>query len=186
MARVRLKSPTMKNFSSFMGVTEFKDGVSVDHVSHREAQLLGSITGVEFIDDDGNATGNAGMAQVQVDGRSNAAPVEAKKIMASDTFNTPAEINAKDVTVTAPAPTVDDLDAAADDLDEEVTKIEAAEAADKPEGETSDAAVVYSRADLEEIADKEGITGIRAIGDTLGQRSNSIESLIDKILKAQV
>lgn len=44
---------------------------------------------------------------------------------------------------------------------------------------------VYTREQLEEIADKRGIKGLREIGDVLGVRANSVSALIDDILKAQ-
>lgn len=44
---------------------------------------------------------------------------------------------------------------------------------------------VYTREQLEEIADKRGIKGLREIGDELGVKANSVTALIDDILKAQ-
>lgn len=46
------------------------------------------------------------------------------------------------------------------------------------------AQAAYTRDDLEKIADKSGIAGLRAIGDPLGVRANSIANLITAILKA--
>ncbi len=43
---------------------------------------------------------------------------------------------------------------------------------------------VYTREDLEKIADKGGIAALRAIGDPLGARANSIANLIVAIMKA--
>lgn len=40
----------------------------------------------------------------------------------------------------------------------------------------------YTKEQLEEIADKDGIKGIRMIGEPLGLRANSISELIGKIL----
>lgn len=40
----------------------------------------------------------------------------------------------------------------------------------------------YTKEQLEEIADKDGIKGIRMIGDSLGVRGNSIADLIAKIM----
>lgn len=43
----------------------------------------------------------------------------------------------------------------------------------------------YSRDELERIADKQGIRGIRDIAEPLGLRSNAIEKLIEMILDLQ-
>lgn len=45
------------------------------------------------------------------------------------------------------------------------------------------ASLIPDRAGLEEIADKEGMAGLRAIADGLGIRAKSIPTLIDKILE---
>lgn len=41
MARVRLKNPAYKTFSSYMGTTKFKNGVSESDVSDAEIRILG-------------------------------------------------------------------------------------------------------------------------------------------------
>lgn len=46
------------------------------------------------------------------------------------------------------------------------------------------AAVVWTRAELEEIADKQGVRGLRQVAAPLGIKSNSIADLIDKVLAA--
>lgn len=43
----------------------------------------------------------------------------------------------------------------------------------------------YTRAALEEVAEKDGIAGLRAVAEPWGVRSKSIPGLIDLILKAQ-
>jgi hypothetical protein len=45
--------------------------------------------------------------------------------------------------------------------------------------------VIYTKAELEAIADKEGIAGVRAIGETMNVRAHSIVKLIEAILAAQ-
>lgn len=44
---------------------------------------------------------------------------------------------------------------------------------------------VYTNAELEEIADRDGINGLRKIGDTLGVKAQGIAKLIALILEAQ-
>lgn len=46
-------------------------------------------------------------------------------------------------------------------------------------------ATVYTKEMLEEIADKDGIAGLRLVGDPLGVKSASITKLIDAILDKQ-
>jgi len=60
--------------------------------------------------------------------------------------------------------------------------------ADQAQPSTAPTAVTkqYDRADLEAIADKDGIKGLRAIGDSLGVKNNSVTGLIDEILAKQV
>jgi len=43
----------------------------------------------------------------------------------------------------------------------------------------------YTREDLEAVADKDGIAGLRKIGDPIGAKGTSIAKLIDEILQAQ-
>ena len=179
MAKVRLKSPTMKNFSSFMGVTKFENGVSVDHVNHREAQILGSITAVEFIDDEGNTVGNAGMAQVQVDNRATKAPVEAPKIMAGE-YQHKDEINAAPVKFEPKPQPKDETEEETEKLEKEVDDHE-----EEVNATAEEEVVVYTAEQLEEIADEGGIQALRDIGAKRDVKSNSIEDLIKKILKAQ-
>ncbi|MCJ8600994.1 hypothetical protein MWH03_00170 [Klebsiella pneumoniae] len=51
--------------------------------------------------------------------------------------------------------------------------------------ETAAPAPVYTREELEAVADAEGIKGLRVIGDTVAVRGKTIPALIDAILKAQ-
>lgn len=43
--------------------------------------------------------------------------------------------------------------------------------------------VKYTRADLEAVVEKDGFTGLRAIGEGVGVKANSINNLIDAILE---
>ena len=51
--------------------------------------------------------------------------------------------------------------------------------------EVSAPATVYTKEQLEAIADKQGIAGLRAIGEQMGVRATSISKLIREILEAQ-
>lgn len=51
---------------------------------------------------------------------------------------------------------------------------------------TADSGIqIYTREELEAVADSEGIAGLRLIGGTLGVKAKGIVEMIDGILKAQ-
>lgn len=50
-------------------------------------------------------------------------------------------------------------------------------------GATNDNGKAYTQEELEAIADKEGINGVRKIADKIGVKANSIAALISKIVK---
>jgi hypothetical protein len=52
-------------------------------------------------------------------------------------------------------------------------------------GAEQTAAKVYTVAELEAIADRDGIVGLRKIGDPLGVKSQGIAKLISLIIEAQ-
>lgn len=53
------------------------------------------------------------------------------------------------------------------------------------EGELVPASSRYTRADLEEIADKRGLTGLREIANPMGVGARAINDLIERILETQ-
>jgi len=178
MAKIRLKNPVYATFSSYMGVTKFENGVSVDDVPDREARLLGSITAVEIIEDDGSVH-NAGYGQINVDGRSKPAPnVNMPKPM-SEAQEQPVEINAPPIHVKGKEAPVDETEKAAKEIDAAVAEMEATVDDTKP------AQRVWLREELEAIADDKGLIGLREIGDERGLKSNSVETMIHKILNEQ-
>lgn len=56
----------------------------------------------------------------------------------------------------------------------------------QPQEVKEESVVGYTREQLEEIADKSGINGLREIGDMLNVKGTSIAKLINAILSAQV
>lgn len=68
--------------------------------------------------------------------------------------------------------------------DEEKKAEAKADAAPKPDVDPL-AVVYHSKADLEAIAEKKGIAGLRAIAEPLGEKGRSINELIKEILKAE-
>ncbi|MEO9387050.1 MULTISPECIES: hypothetical protein [Chromobacterium] len=73
-----------------------------------------------------------------------------------------------------------------------LTPEEAGKVADERAAENMEAAGVtrtlgsYTREGLEAVADKQGIKGLREIGNAMGVKATSVAELIDGILKAQV
>lgn len=183
MPRVRLTNPTMATFSSHMGVTKFENGVSVDHVSAREIAHLGAITGIEVIEDDGS-TRPGGPGADMIANRGMSAPVETKLVAVGE-LNSPVEITPPPMVIKAEKVEAEtEAEKAQTELNAEVAAMEAAAAAEANIA-PDEATVVYTREELELIADDKGIGGLRDIGDKLDAKSNSIEGLIDKILTAQ-
>lgn len=175
MAKVRLKNPTYATFSSHMGVTKFKNGVSEGDVSESEIRILGSITAIEVIDADGNCF-DGGPAEIINQMRNVPAPIE-KKLVPVGEADTREEITPGPIEVKAVEPESDEIKDAEEELDAEIEEMNAEI---EEEAET-----VYSREELEAIADDKGIAGLRDIGNKNGVKSNSIEDLITKILNVQ-
>lgn len=181
MSRVRLTNPQMASFSSYMGVTKFENGISANDVSPREIAILGSITGIEVIEEDGS-THPGGPSNDMITNRGMTAPVETKLIPVGE-VQEPIEINAPD-SVHTPPKTEEKVNAetAAAKLEAEIGRMEA-EAAQTTEAPQT--AQIYTRDELEAVADEKGISGLREIGAQYDAKSTSIEGLIEKIISAQ-
>lgn len=174
MARIRLTRPEMAGFTSFMGTVKFENGVSVDHVAPAEQRLLAAITSVELIEDDGtvSATGDAHM---MAQGRGTPAPIVNALQRIGDTPKDDAQTTdpAPEPT-SAPEPTLDEMEAEA-----------SAEGGVATDQEAAEPRRIYTREELEVVADNEGIRGLRKIGEPLGARNVSIAGLITEILQQQ-
>ena len=150
-------------FTGPFGSVEFANGVSIDHVSRREAERLGSILPIVEINDEGEENGPISIGQTDLDNRDKKAEVKA-----------PLETQET---------TEGDDDAAE-------TKGEAEDSeSDGPEqgveNESAERAKIYTEAELEAIADKDGMSGLREIGNKIDAKGNSIDKLIIKILQKQ-
>lgn len=177
MARIKLKTPGMESFSSYMGTVQFENGVSVEDVSTSEINRLAALTNIALIDEDGNEMGQAGLGAAMVgSNKTQIAPAQHSQT-GTDDFKVeetpgPADFN------TAPAP-VDPIGQDEKDLDALINETgETDEIPPMPE-------TVYERAELEKIADEKGIAGLREIADPMGVKDNSINGLIKEILQAQ-
>jgi hypothetical protein len=181
--KVKVTEPGWAGYTGPLGMSEFVDGVSVDHISESEALRLGSIMSIHVLDNAGNEVEqiSPGIEWNRV--RAMSAPVVAP-------VPTEAEIAAK---IAAHAAAEADELAATVGV-EEAAKLEAAATAaaaaaedlTKPADEKkTEAPKVWTREELEVIADAKGIAGLREVADPLNVKSNAIPSLIDKIIQAQ-
>ena len=182
MAKIRLKSKQWATFSSNLGTIKFKNGVSEDHVSSRDIDLIAAITQIETIDESGNVAPAGGAHRMAVE-RGARAPVE-KALKPVGEPDARKEITPEDVVIKPKSTPVEKTDEASKELEKAVAEIEAENEKTAAEGENTPVKT-YTRTELEEIADKDGIVGLRKIGEDFGVKSNSIESLMDKIEKSQ-
>ena len=133
--KIRLIRPGYQKFSGMFGAVKFEDGVSVEHVSQREADQIAAVTSVEAVEGDpSKLIGNRYRISKSVQ----------------------AEVKTPSSAESPPQ------------LPEEAEPVEK-----------------YSREQLEAIADKDGIAGLRQVGERLNVRDKSIVGLIDGILRAQ-
>jgi len=190
MPRIRLTGKGYDSFTSFMGTVEFKDGVSVDHVSKAEMNRLGALTAIEIVNDDGTSGGQGGSGVDSVNMRTVGAPVVSEMERGKDE-DFPEVEPVEDVELGGAGTDEDEVGDELDAIEADIAESENAGATDEPkegdevvEGE-DEPAKVYTRAELGEIADKSGMAGLREIGEHLDVRDTSIVGLIDKIIDKQ-
>lgn len=181
MPKVRFTDKAMKKFNGYYGQHMFIDGVSEHSLNKRDIDMLSAIVQIVAIDEDGGES-FCGVAHDMVSGRRVGAVVsEPLKVAGEASFK--AEENQPPVepvqVKTEQDKTVETLKSEVADLDAE---IEASEAA--ADNKTSSEGV-YTKEDLEKIADENGIKGLREIAEPLGVKNVSIEGLIAEIIKAQ-
>lgn len=181
MAKVRLKNPEWATFSSYIGTTKFKNGESEDHVSAAEMRILGSITAVEAINENGTSE-PVGLAVTALDIQTAKAPIMSDPTPDGEP-ETRNEIPTPDVdSVPEKKTEAADEDKVQKDLEQALSGVDDT---GKEPAENETEASSYTRGQLEIVADQEGISGLREIGKGLDVKSNSIEDLIVKILGAQ-
>lgn len=66
--KLRITQKGWAGFTGHYGIVEFKDGVSIDHVSPIIAQRLAALIAVETVPEDGSAPTNPSITQVILDG----------------------------------------------------------------------------------------------------------------------
>lgn len=155
--KVKITKKGYEYFNGMFGHVEFKDGISVQEISQPDAERLGCI--VPIVKWEGDKEGEAvSIAATVGKGASQRAEVKAARLRA-DQLEVEKELEA------------------------EIS--DSAEVDAKVEVEQSTQERVYTIAELETVADKEGMPGLREIADPMGVKAKSIKELIDAIIKAQ-
>lgn len=155
---VHLKAAGWETYAGPLCGAQFKDGVSVEPIQLRLAFRIGAT--IQCEDDVG-------------------VPIHPSTY---DRGYKPGQVEAKIINFETdgakPAPVY-----------EAQTTVEEAKEIDLEPTRTVDAfgqvKIAYSRAQLEAIADKRGINGLREIGESLDVKGRAVAELIDKILEAQ-
>jgi hypothetical protein len=163
---VRLKSQGRENMTGLFGKYQFVDGVSAEPIPFREAMRMGASCFVEDL---------------------NGKQISPGTYTFSDCSNVPAPV------ATLPLATPHVEIAKTNEAQTPVAQsIEATNTVDKfasvdnlGEDVQSAPKLVFTKEQLEAIADKQGITGLREIADPLEVKSQSISGLIKGILDAQ-
>jgi hypothetical protein len=182
MPKIKLTSNSYKNFTGMLGTVAFENGVSVEAPSSAEANRLAALTTCEIIDEEGNEGGQAGLGAAMAASRGDSIPV-----LKTSERGTPephqVEKNAADVQVGGDTKKETEEEALEKQLNE-LTSNDPDQTSIPPEPE-SEPEKVYSKEELEQIADDKGIAGLRAIADPLNVKDNSIAGLIKEIINAQ-
>lgn len=163
--KLKIKAKGYQNFTGLLGQIAFENAVSVDHVSKMDVSRLGSIIEMVEVNDMGEEIRSAGVGQDDIDHRHSRAEV------------------------TTPMKTVEEQTGLRDESNttqpkkaEPVVEVEKKSAVEtQPDTQTK----TYNQAELEVIADEQGIVGLRVIGDALNVKGPSIVKLMDAILNAQ-
>lgn len=170
MAKIRLCGVGMEMFTGHMGSTYFENGVSVEDVSPVQIRLLGALTTIMVLD--GEKEYQGGSAADTAANRSTG--YETKK-----TWLEPDELAALDAEVAKTVAPFEQGEVNVAAVQTDAFKSLANTEPAKPNVK------VYSREELEMIADEKGLKGLREIGDVLGVKGTAIITMIETILAAQ-
>lgn len=170
LIKVKITQPGMQGYNGYLRRHLFKDGKSVEAIPVRMALLLGASCSVE--DEDGNTLNpntyvfDNGIGEVSADDFPSVVPIRKSDVIAAEL----AELEEKSVVELSDEPMPDAVD-------DTVSFSEPGDELDDPR--------VWSLAELEAIADAQGIGGLREVGDILKVKGRSIDDLIQSILKKQ-
>lgn len=160
MHKIKITQDGWAGYTGILGTLEFVNGISTTVPTKVQAAQFGVVMKFAEVDADGNELGQMS---------ANAELVRTKGVAAK--VATPMK--------------------RASEMPKEVKEPEAAKAPEikapnpMPFEKPADPAKVYTAEELEAIADKEGIKGLRKIGTPLGAKNTSIAALIEEILQAQ-
>lgn len=156
--KLRLTQPGFTRYTGQMGVIQFEDGLSTTDVLPIDAIRMAAV--MLCLWEDGSSPS---IAQSILDNADTAAPMFEKA------EPTPASASAPESTTDAKPECQLDTQSGTQ--------------SDQQSGQQSEPpAVTYTEDQLAAIADKEGIKGLRVIGDALGIKANSIKDMIAAIL----
>lgn len=159
--KVKIAEKGYASFTGSLGNIQFEDAVSVGHVDFDEAMRLGGYMRIVEVDEVGNEIGPVSYAAEIARTRNLTTKVVAP--LERGDPNAPSPDAAEQNGLSAPAP----------------------DPVPEPEVASDEPLPIYTRDELEAIADDKGIRGLREIGNALKVRNNSIPGLIDEILAAQ-
>ena len=160
--KLKITQPGWEGYTGQLGMAFFKDGVSIADVPKLVARRLAGVVGCVW--EDGT---NPSVTQDELT----------------------RDVPAPDVVTTIPAPAPEPAPALmpveAPNATVETQPSEFIQPVD-PSALTVPTAAIYTKEELEAIADAEGIVGLRAIADPLDIKSNSISALITAMVSAGV
>ncbi len=165
--KVTITQPGMQGYNGYLRRHNFKDGKSVEAIPVRMALLLGASFSCE--DEDGNAL------------NPNTYRFDSIGEVSADDFPSVTSLRKSDIDAAKMEEMIEEGGPALSDEpmpeDEVVGFSEPGDILDDPR--------VWSLAELEAIADSEGISGLREVGDILKVKGRSIDDLIQSILNKQ-
>ncbi len=178
---VTITQPGFAAYNGYLRRHLFKDGKSVGKIPVRMALLLGASCSV--IDTDTGEQLNPNTYKFEQIGE-----------VSADDFPSVTAIRKSDVINTEVAKVAEEAGAALDDgpmgSPESDSESDSELVDDKvgfvAPGDEHEDPRIWSLAELEAIADADGITGLREIGGLIGVKNRSLDGLIQAILKAQV
>lgn len=160
--KVKIIEKGYAGFTGHLGRIDFEDSVSVGEIDMREALMLGGYVRLVEVDEAGNELGPV----------SHAAELARTRNLSTS--------------VVIPLDRGDPNEPSPDAAEQNGQKVETApDPMPVPELTPEEAARVWTRDELEAVADKDGIKGLRDIATPMGVRNTSIPGLIDEILAAQ-
>ncbi len=177
--RIAIRKSSLRTFNGFLGTIQFKNGFSVDDVAKRDIQRLEYLCEVDSSDH---------LPEIQsvevINGK-----VTIKATGGGIRFDWYKHNDLVAMTIENHFPITDDKEYYCivknpyGEVKCPITVKSVKEITPAPEEtpEDNEPSFVYNREDLEKIADKEGICGLRHIGDKHGIKGRSIAELIDEL-----